>query len=160
MMIDTWTTVQKLMEDTGLSAEDILRMPADEYARATGRRTPSQVAVAALGYDEPVPGIPRQEQAPQPPAPVQEPQGTDIASMTMAEYEAVRGQLGVQGREYGTGIMNSNSGTDAWVQAARSKSGRAAMNESGVQQAAQANSSKYLTRNEPVQGRASFYRGA
>jgi hypothetical protein len=154
MLIDTWATVQKLMEDTGLSADEILRMDADEYARLTGRPTPAQAAITALGYDEPVPGTPRQ-QAPQP---LQEPQQIDLANLTMEQYGALRGQLGVRGREYGRGALDGGSTAD-WIAAAQRKAGRAAMQAGNVQEAAQPDSSKYLTRNEPVTGRASFYRG-
>lgn len=83
------------------------------------------------------------------------PQGVDISAMPMAAYAQVRAQLGVTGREFGRGALDGGSTAD-WVAAARAKSGRT---QYGRQQAAQQiDGSKYLTANEPVTGRANFYR--
>ena len=49
----------------------------------------------------------------------------------MADYEQVRGQLRVQGREYGRGILDAGS-AGAWQAAARSKAGRSALVTSNV----------------------------
>ena len=127
---------------SGMTADDLKRMSATEFARLTGQPTPAEAARAAFEaqYEAQHPAQATQPQGgpqspPQPPAP--EPQGIDIKNMTMDEYAALRGQLGVGGREYGRGIMNSEAGTDAWVAAAKAKSGRAAMNEHNVRQAPQ-----------------------
>jgi hypothetical protein len=159
MLIDNYLTAQQIMEQTGLSAAELLALPHDEYARLSGRPTSSQTALAALGY-EPVPGTPRQE-APVPvPTHAPEPQGIDIALMSWEQYAAVRDQLGVQGREYGRGALDGGSTAD-WVAAARAKSGRAAMNEHNVQRAPQVDGSKYLDNGgQQVTGRQSWYRGA
>jgi hypothetical protein len=150
----------RIMAETGLSARELAEMDMDSYARLTGRQTPAQAAIAALDAQSGQ----AQPQAPQqPPAPLQEPQeqpqGIDLASMSMEQYGGLRGQLGVTGREYGTGIMNSAGGTDAWVEAAQRKAGRHGWQAGNVEGPAQPDSGKYLQRNEPVTGRASFYRG-
>lgn len=155
MLIDAWATTQKIQEDTGMTMDQILALPADEYARLSGRQTPAEAAVAALdaAYGPSVPQAPHQ-----PPAPVQEPQGIDLASMTMEQYAAVRGQLGVQGRQYGRGIMQGG-GTADWIAAAQSRGiGRTSYGQQNVQDAARVDAGKYLRTNEPVAGRTTWYR--
>jgi hypothetical protein len=110
--------------ETGLTAAELLALPMDEYARVTGRATPTEAARRALDKQER--GIPRQE----PPAALQtaresEPQGFDIASMTLEEYAAVRGQLIGQPRQEGRGIFNSiGSRSQEYTDAARRQAGR------------------------------------
>jgi hypothetical protein len=151
---------RQIQEDTGMTLDQILKLDMTEYARLTNRPTPTEAALEALGYDEPVPGRPRQEQAP---APVQEPpqppQGIDVSSLSMSDYAQLRSQLGMGGREYGVGIMNSGQGTSDWIAVAQRKAGRSAMQGQNVQEAARPDAGKYLGANEPVQGRALFYRG-
>jgi hypothetical protein len=144
----------------GLSAESIQAMSMESY-REIRRRAglPEQDPYSDAYADFEPPGTPRTVSAPEA-VQANADMSIDIASLSMADYAQLRGQLGVNGREYGVGITSQGGGTDAWVQAARAKSGRAAMNESGVQQAPQIDGSKYLTKNEPVQGRQSWYRGA
>ena len=155
----------RIMAETGLSARELAEMDMTEYARLTGRPTPAQAALAALdaqhqqeaAVTSPFAGQDAQDVSGQQAAP--EPPGIDLASMDMATYAQMRGQLGVGGREYGVGIMNSNAGTDSWVAAARAKSGRTGMNESNVQGAARPDAGKYLDNGgRQVTGRTSFYR--
>lgn len=120
----TMLNTQRLEEETGLTPAQILALPMDEYARLTGRPTGSQLAGQAA--DPVPPGTPRQEPAPAqtvPQAPAPGPQAIDVQGMTMAEYSAVRGQFGVQGREYGRGILDGGSTAD-WIAAAQAKGGR------------------------------------
>ena len=109
-----------------LSAVEINRMSFEDFARRTGRQTPAEAALEALDAQHEAPASEGQEQ---PPAPVREPQsapqGLDLASMTMEQYAALRGQLGVGGREYGRGALDGGSTAD-WVQAAQRKAGRSA----------------------------------
>ena len=159
MLIDHLTTVQKVMETTGLSADDILKMDMSEYGRLTGRQSPAETATQALDaeYTPSVPQVPQQ-----PHAPVQEArqsaQGLDIGSMDMQTYAQLRAQLGVGGREYGVGVMNSGAGTADWVAAARTKVGRTKYGQQNTQDAARIDAGKYLRANEPVTGRATYYR--
>jgi hypothetical protein len=53
MLIDAWATTQKIQEDTGMTVDQILALPADEYARLSGRHTPAEAAVAAYGASVP-----------------------------------------------------------------------------------------------------------
>lgn len=133
----TMLNTQRLQEETGLSASEILALPADEYARLTNRPTPTQAALQALDAQYEPPGTPRQEPAQvvaQPPAP--EAQGIDVAGMDMQQYAALRGQLGMGGREYGRGIFDGG-GTAEWVQAAQAKAGRHGWQGANVQQSPQ-----------------------
>jgi len=154
MLIDHWATTQKLMEDTGLSTEDILKLDAGEYARLTGRMTPSEAAMAALGYtDEPVPGTPRQEPPAPAPQPQAAPQGLDPNSN---EYFHAWRANRVSGGE-GKGIFDS-TGTDAWVQAARAKTGRTQYGQSNTQGAPQIGRA-FVQHTQP-EGRQSLYQGS
>jgi hypothetical protein len=87
----------------------------------------------------------------------QQSQGVDVSQLSMEQYAQLRGQLGVTGREYGRGALDGGSTAD-WIAAAQRKAGRAAMQAGNVREAAQPDSGKYLRANEPVTGRASFYR--
>ena len=159
MIIDVWTSVQKVMETTGLSADDILKMDMSEYGRLTGRQSPAQAATQALDAEYDTSAPQGQEQ---PPGPVQEPQrqpqGLDIGSMDMQTYAQLRAQLGVGGREYGVGVMNSGAGSADWVAAARTKVGRTKYGQQNTQDAARIDAGKYLRANEPVTGRTGYYR--
>ena len=160
MLIDTYLTMQQIMAQTGLSAAELAAMPLDEYARLSGRQTPAQAAVQALNAQYEASAPQGQEQ---PPAPVQEPleppQGVDVSQLSMREYAALRGQLGMTGREYGRGALDGGSTAD-WIAAAQSRGiGRTSYGQQNVQDAAKPDATKYLARNEPVTGRASFYRG-
>jgi hypothetical protein len=144
---------RKISEETGLMDAEILQLDMKEYTRLTGRQTPVQAAIQALDAPYTVPRQPASREA----APDATPQGVDVSQLSMSEYAAVRGRLGVGGREYGRGVLDGGSTAD-WIAAARLKAGRAAMQAGNVQEAAQPDSGKYLTGNEPVTGRASFYR--
>ena len=78
--------------------------------------------------------------------------------MDMQTYAQLRAPLGVSGREYGVGVMNSGAGTADWVAAARTKVGRTKYGQGNVQDAARIDAGKYLRANEPVTGRATYYR--
>jgi hypothetical protein len=127
MMIDHWATVQKMLEDTGLTPAEILALPADEYARLSNRATPVESAVAALGYaDEPAaPSAP--QSVPQPPADAG--QGIDPNS---AEYFLAWRDNRVSGGE-GRGIFDSvGSRSDAYTSAVRRHAGRGALSSANV----------------------------
>ena len=127
MIIDVWATTQKLMEETGLSADQILRMDMSEYGRLTARQSPAQAAIQALDaeYGAPSPQVPQQPHAPGQ-EPQQPPQGIDLADMTMEQYAQIRAQLGVQGGEYGRGALDGGSTAD-WVQRRPAQGGQVGM---------------------------------
>jgi hypothetical protein len=77
---------------TDMSPADINRLDMSKYARLTGRQTPVQAAIQAA--ENQPPGRPRETPA-APPSPAPGPQGTDFASLGMAEYGRVRDQLGI-----------------------------------------------------------------
>lgn len=107
-----------------MSAADINRMDMSTYARLTGRATLGY-AVAQVVETAP-PGMPRQAVPAQivPQAPT--PEGIDFANLSMSDYAALRGQLGIGHRgEYGRGALDGGSTAD-WVQAAQRKPGRSA----------------------------------
>jgi hypothetical protein len=56
-MSDIEMTAYRIMAETGLSAWELAEMDMDAYARATGRPTPTQAALAAINaqHDEPQP---------------------------------------------------------------------------------------------------------
>lgn len=127
--------LQEAAED--LSAAEINKMSMADYAKIRERAGLPSIDPYAEVYstDFVPPGTPRQEQAPAAlGTPEPQPQGIDVASLDMQTYGQLRGQLGVQGREYGRGILDGGSTSD-WIAAAQRKSGRSAMNEHGVQQA-------------------------
>jgi hypothetical protein len=123
----------KIEEETGLTREEILALPMDEYARLTGRQSPTQAAVATLDarYEASTSQAPA---APAAPAQTQAPEVPDFGTMSMAEYAAYRAQAGIgQGTKEGRGIFNSvGSRSDAYTSAVRAQSGRTALNERGV----------------------------
>jgi hypothetical protein len=129
MMDDGLTPLQRAFLDSQrhkeafeeMSAVEINRMSFAEFAARSGRRTPAQAAVAALDANYTALGS-SQQKAPAPPQ-SQTPQGVDIASMSMADYSQIRGQLGVGGREYGRGALDGG-GTADWIAAAQRKAGR------------------------------------
>lgn len=131
----TMLNTQRLQEETGLTPAQILALPSDEYARLTGRLSVSQIAAQAAGIEPP--GRPRREPvaaqtAPQPQPP--EAQGIDVAALSMEQYAAVRGQLGV-GRSHGEGkgIFDSvGSRSDEYTAAVRAQSGRTGWTTSNV----------------------------
>jgi hypothetical protein len=147
----TYTDIELLayqrLAETGLSAAELLKLDADEYARVTSRPTPTQAAIAALDAQhasrtpEPVtPGEAAGNQAVTPSdlatlsssAP-----GIDFSQISMQEYAALRGQLGMgQAHEYGRGILDGDS-TDAWIAAAQRKAGRSAMHGRNVTESPQ-----------------------
>jgi hypothetical protein len=122
-MIDpTQMLAYQRLAETGLTAAELLSLPMDEYARVTGRLTPTQAALSAINAQE--------HQEP-PAAPdtaftetVEAPQGVDVASMTLAEYAQFRQEAGIGGREYGNGILGTHG---SWADAAKAKAGRSAM---------------------------------
>jgi hypothetical protein len=125
-MIDpTRMLAYQRLADTGLSARELLEMDMDAYARATGRLTPTQAALQALGNQE-VP--PSSQTAPQAPDSVftetvagPEPQGLDPDS---AEYfrawraQRARGGEGI-GIFSGMGSQSQEYRTAAARQAGR-----------------------------------------
>lgn len=127
MIIDVWATTQKLMEETGLSADQILRMDMQEYARLTGRQSPARAATQTLDAEYEAPAPQGQEQ---PPAGVQEPpQGIDPNS---AEYFLAWRQNRARGGE-GRGIFDSvGSRSDEYTAAVRAQSGRTMYGQSNV----------------------------
>jgi hypothetical protein len=138
-MTDLYTLAQlnafKLQEETGMTLAELAALPLDEYARLTNRPTPAQAALAALDAQSeqaqpPAPAAP--QSAPQPPAP--ESQGVDFRSMSMDEYAAVRGQLGVGvSHKEGRGIFDSvGSHSDAYTAAVRAQSGRTGWSQGNV----------------------------
>jgi hypothetical protein len=112
---------RQIMDETGMSEADILALDMDSYARLTNRQTPTQTALAALDaqYEQAAPTRPTEPVAPQ-----SEPQGVTVQDMSLEQYAALRGQLGMTGREYGVGITNGAAGTGAWAAAAKAKAGR------------------------------------
>ena len=124
-------SVYKIMAETGLSAQELNQLPMDEWARLTGRPTIGQLAAQAGDFEPP--GIPRQP-APQPQETTgtPEPPGIDVSSLDMAEYAQLRQQLGMgQRRKEGVGLLNQ-TGTQTWVEAARSQPGRSGFQGSNV----------------------------
>lgn len=127
------------LAQTGLSPRELAEMDMDAYARITGRATLGETAVKALEHD--VPGTPRQ--APQPtesmPAqePASEPTGVDLSNLSMDEYAALRGQLGIgQGQKEGKGIFSSvGSQSPAYRQATAQQSGRTAYANANIESA-------------------------
>ena len=119
-MLDAYLRGQTLREAFhDLTPQQINDMSLSEFAVRTGRPTPIQAALQALDHQEPA-AAPRS--APQVPEPQQ--QGIDVNSLSMEQYTALRGQLGVEGSEYGNGIFGAHG---SWADAARAKAGRSAM---------------------------------
>ena len=116
---------QQIENETGISLADQAQMPLDEWSRLAYGVTPTEAALQALDAEFVPPGQPRQEAPAQTaPQPAPEPQGVDVASLDMATYAQLRGQLGVgRSRQEGVGLLNQQ-GTQSWAEAARAKSGR------------------------------------
>ena len=74
----------------------------------------------------------------------------------MGQYAQLRAQLGVTGREYGRGALDGGSTAD-WVQAAQRKARRSGWQGGNVQESPRVDGRMPIA-NEPVTGRARFYR--
>lgn len=119
--LEAFLTGRKFMEDTGLTAADILKLDADEYARLTDRPTVGEIAAQAHGY---APGRPREEHVPQQPTPDPAPQGIDPSS---DEYFHAWRANRTRGGE-GVGVFDSvSSQSDQYRAATRAQSGRTAL---------------------------------
>lgn len=137
-MNDYWAAqlqARQIQEDTGMTMDQILALPADEWARLTNRQTPAQAAIAALDAQfqghSPAP----QQQAPapaQPPTQTQAPETPDFASMDMATYAAYREQAGIGRGAYGRGALDGTAGTAEWAAAARARTGRTGLSQHNV----------------------------
>jgi hypothetical protein len=138
----TMLSTRKIQEDTGMTLDQILALPADEYARLTGRPTVGQLA--AQVYDD-VPGTPRRD-APETSQAAAQPsalasQGVDVSGMDMADYAAMRGQLGMGiSRKENRGIFDSVSSRSAeYASAVRVQAGRTGWSTSNVVESPQVN---------------------
>lgn len=160
--LDAFRSAQRLTGDyelSDLSPQAISRLSMADYAKIRERAGLDPIDPFATAYAayEPPSGATTVSAPAQPQPPADAPQGFSLADMTMEQYAAVRGRLGVQGREYGRGIMQGGSTAD-WIEAAQSRGiGRTSYGQN-VQEAARIDAGKYLTRNEPVTGRATWYR--
>lgn len=154
MLIDQWATAQGMLDTfDGYSAVKIENMPMEQYARLSHRPVPAEAATAALDakYQASAAQVPQQPQQP-----VQEAQ-QPVQDITDEQFLAWRASR-VGGGE-NIGIMNSNSGTDAWVAAARAKVGRTQYGQQNTQDAARIDASKYLDNGgQQIAGRAHFYK--
>jgi hypothetical protein len=113
--------------ETGLTPAELLALPMDEYARATGRPTPTQAALRALDAQQPPQAPQEAPEAPQ--APETQPQGIDVNS---DEYFLAWRSQRVSGGE-GRGIFDSVSSRSAeYLGAARAQSGRTAYSQGNV----------------------------
>lgn len=114
----------RVMAETGMTAAELNALSMDEFARLTGRATFAETAVRSLGYDE-IPGRPRQHTES---TPVQvaspEPEPIDIANMSYAEYAEFRAANGIGQGDRG---IFFGTGSQAFIEAAKSKPGRSAM---------------------------------
>jgi hypothetical protein len=132
--LDTLLAAQRMQDQfCGFSADEIERMPMDSYReirRRAGLPDVDPYSDAYAKYEthgqDPAPAPQNAPGAPQSP-----PQGIDLQSMTMAQYAAVRGQLGVQGDEYGKGALDGGSTAD-WIAAAQRKAGRSGWQRGNV----------------------------
>jgi hypothetical protein len=137
----TMLAVRKVQEDTGLTMDEILALPADEYARLTGRETPSQVAarVAAELYPQPAqPQVPvtKSHSAESALLPGPESPGVDAASLDMQAYSAFRHQIGLDKAGQDQGIFGSTgSQSETYRSAAHAHSGRTALSNTNVTEA-------------------------
>jgi hypothetical protein len=119
-MLDAFLRGQSLREAFhDLTPQQINDMSLSEFAARTGMPTPVQAALQAVDHQEPAAAP---QSAPQVPEP--RPQAIDVNSLSMEQYAALRGQLGVEGSEYGGGIFGAHG---SWADAARAKAGRSAM---------------------------------
>ena len=115
-------TAYRVMAETGLSARELAEMDMDAYARASGRPTPAQAALQALGTQQPPQAPQSAPEAPQ----ALESEPVDIASMDWATYAQFRQEAGIGvGRQEGRGIFNSvGSRSPEYRSAARAQAGR------------------------------------
>jgi hypothetical protein len=122
---------RQVAEETGLTLAEIAELPLDEWSRLTHGKTAAQAALEAIGS----------QVAPQPPAALPdtaftqqaapEPQGIDVNSLSMDQYAALRGQLGIgQSRQEGIGILNQSG--QSWAEAARQQPGRSGWQNKNV----------------------------
>jgi hypothetical protein len=150
MLIDTYLTMQQIMEQTGLSAAELAAMPLDEYARLSGRQTPTEAALQALDRDYEVSATQDQEQ---PPAPADAPQDLDPNSDDY--FLAWRSQRARGGE--GRGIFDGvDSHSDEYTAAVRQQAGRTAYSQGNVEQPARIE--RVFIQDSPVTGRTMGYR--
>jgi hypothetical protein len=148
------TIAWRIMAETGMSADDVLKLSADEYARLTHRETATEAATRTLGYAG-EPAAPTSPSAPQsgPQANADAPQGLDPNS---PEYFHAWRQSRARGGE-GRGIFDSvNSHSDAYTAAVRQQAGRTAYSQGNVEPAARIE--RVFIQDAPVQGRTMGYR--
>jgi hypothetical protein len=134
--------MQNRAAELGLTAQDIRDMDWQTYNRVFGhdRPTPAQAALTALSRQQDPGETPAAtaSAAPQPLAQPQEPgpQGIDPTQLTLEQYAALRGQLGIGvSRQEGRGIFHSvNSRSEEYRDAVRAQSGRTALNNAHVQE--------------------------
>lgn len=79
---------RQIMDDTGMTLDQVLKLDMGEYARLSGRPTPAQAALAALNEQEhqeppaPLPGTAFTQQA------VPEPQGVPLEELALTDDQA------------------------------------------------------------------------
>jgi hypothetical protein len=147
----------RLMAETGLSAREISELDMQEYSRLTGRQSPTEAALQALGYtDEP----PARDTVPAPEgvrANADAPQGISVQDMSMGEYAAFRHQLGLDKAGHDQGIFGA-PGRQAQIDATRAQAGRTAMSQETHHPGF---SRVFVNENaQPVQNRTGYYSGA
>ena len=131
----------RLLAETGLSVRELLDMDMSEFARLTGRETPSQVAarVAAELYPQPAqPQVPVTESYSAESAllPGPESPGVDAAPIDMKAYSAFRHQIGLDKAGQDQGIFGSTgSQSETYRSAAHAHSGRTALSNINVTEA-------------------------
>lgn len=102
---------------TGLTPAELLALPLDEYARVTGRATPVQAALRALGAQQP-------PHAPQPAPEAPQPAGVEVNSDEFFHLWRAQRSSGGEGR----GIFDSvGSQSQEYRDAAAKHAGRTAM---------------------------------
>lgn len=134
-MNDFWNAqlrARQVQEDTGISLADQAKMPLDEWSRLAYGMTPVQAALRALDAQQ-SPQAP-QEVSGTPQAPESDPVGIDVSQLTIEQYAALRGQLGIgKSRQEGRGIFDSvGSRSQAYTDAARQQAGRTGWSTSNV----------------------------
>jgi hypothetical protein len=107
-----------------LSPQEINAMPMSEYAKLTGR----SLKITAEPVAEPPAALPDTAFTQQA---VPAPQGIDVNSLSIEQYAALRGQLGIgQSRQEGIGILNQSG--QSWAEAARQQPGRSGWQNKNV----------------------------
>jgi hypothetical protein len=119
---------RKIMDDTGMTLDEVLKLDMDAYARLSGRPTPTRAALATLNAQAP-------QTTPEPPAALPDtaftqqavpaPQGRTLEELALTDDNAWLAWR--QNRARGGENIGIFGNAGSWADAARAKAGRSAM---------------------------------